>query len=77
VVHFSVMSAEAILQELPTLNDADLDRIRDLLNSILDQRHVDPTKEMARRIEDEDRSRWMTLEEMEARFKARYGDKMG
>ena len=70
------MSVEEILQELPTLSDADLDRIRYLLNSLLDQRDIDPTKEMTRRIEDEDRSRWTTLEEMEARFKARYGDKM-
>ena len=70
------MSVEEILQELPTLSDADLDRIRYLLNSLLDQRDIDPTKEMTRRIDDKDRSHWVTLEEMESRFKARYGDKM-
>jgi hypothetical protein len=70
------MSVEEILQELPTLSDADLDRIRYLLNSLLDQRDIDPTKEMTRRIDDKDSSHWVTLEEMESRFKARYGDKM-
>ncbi len=71
------MTIGAILEELPKLSDADLLRVRDVLNSIMDQRDIDSMKEIAGRIDDKDLSRWMTLEEMEARFKARYGDKAG
>jgi len=59
------MSVDAILQELPNLGSADLKRIRDLMNSIEDQRDAEHKKEMARRIDDKDPSHWLTLEEFD------------
>ncbi|MEI9997831.1 MAG: hypothetical protein WDO13_00975 [Verrucomicrobiota bacterium] len=58
------MSVDAILQELPNLETADLRRIRDLLNSIEDQRNAEHMAEMARLIDDKDPSHWVTLEEL-------------
>ena len=65
------MSVDAILQELPKLNDAELLRIKDLLNSIRDQRDVNYMKEMERRIDDKDPSHWVTLEEFRKRMSLR------
>ena len=68
------MSVDAILQELPQLNSVDLRRVRDLLNSIEDQRDAEYMKEMARRIDDKDPSHWVTLEELEKRLSLREDD---
>jgi len=62
------MSVDAIMQALPNLDAADLSRIRDLLNSIEDQRDAAYRAEMARKIDDKDPSHWITLEEMEKRL---------
>jgi hypothetical protein len=68
------MSVDAILQELPKLESAELRRIRDILNSIEDQRNADHMAELARKIDDKDPSHWVTLEELERRLEARHGD---
>ena len=68
------MSFDAILQELPKLENAELNRIRDLVNSIEDQRNVAHMAEMAQRIDDKDPSHWMTLKELERRLEAKHGD---
>lgn len=68
------MSVDAIIQELPKLNDEDLLRIQDLLNSIRDQRNTEYMKEMARRIDDKDPSHWLTLEEFDRRMSLREDD---
>jgi hypothetical protein len=62
------MSIDAIMQALPNLDAADLSRIRDLLNSIEDQRDATQIVEMARKIDDKDPSHWITLEELEKRL---------
>jgi len=50
------MSVDAILQELPNLESAELRRIRDILNSIEDQRNAAHMAELARKIDDKDPS---------------------
>ena len=65
------MSIDAILQELPKLNDADLLRVKDLLNSIRDQRDVEHMAEMDRLIDDKDPSHWVTLEEFRKQMSLR------
>ena len=62
------MSFDAILQELPKLENAELSRIRDLLNSIQDQRNTVHMAEMARLIDDKDPTHWITLEELEQKL---------
>jgi len=71
------MSVDAIMQELPKLNDADLLRVQDLLNSIRDQRDIEHMKEMERRIDDKDPSNWVTLEELQSRFSLREDEPRG
>ena len=71
------MSVDAIMQELPKLNDADLLRIQDFLNSIRDQRDIEHMKEMERRIDDKDPSHWVTLEELQSRFSLREDEPRG
>ena len=65
------MSVDAIIQELPKLKDADLLRVKDVLNSIRDQRDINYMKEMERRIDDKDPSHWVTLEELRSRMSLR------
>ncbi len=69
------MSVDAILQELPKLENADLQRIRDLVNSIEDQRRAADRTEMARKIDDKDPSHWLTLEEFDKRLALRDGER--
>ena len=71
------MSVDAIIEELPKLNDADLLRIQDLLNSIRDQRDVTYMKELERRIDDKDPSHWVTLEDLQRRSSLREDDPRG
>jgi hypothetical protein len=68
------MSVDAILQELPKLESAELSRIRDLLNSIEDQRNTAHMTEMARLIDDKDPANWITLEELDRRLGLKDGD---
>jgi hypothetical protein len=68
------MSIDAIIQELPKLESADLRRIRDILNSIEDQRNVEYMKELARRLDEKDPSRWVSLEELQSRLSLREDD---
>lgn len=65
------MSVDAILQELPKLENADLRRVRDLLNSIEDQRNAEHMAEMERLIDDKDPSHWVTLDEFRKRMSLR------
>jgi len=66
-----MMSVDAILEELPKLSEAELLRVRDVLNSILDQRNVEHMTEMAHKIDDKDPSHWLTLEEFDRRLELR------
>ncbi len=66
------MSVDAILQELPKLESAELTRIRDLVNSIEDQRNVAHMEEMARLIDDKDPAHWVTLDELKRRTEAKH-----
>jgi len=68
------MSVDAILQELPKQESAELSRIRDLLNSIQDQRNTAHMAEMARLIDDKDPTHWITLEELNRRLTLKDGD---
>jgi len=68
------MSVDAILQELPKLESAELSRIRDLLNSIQDQRNTVHMAEMARLIDDKDPTNWITLKELDRRLELKDGD---
>jgi hypothetical protein len=71
------MSVEDILRELPKLETADLVRVRDLLNSIEDQRNAEHMKELARRLDDKDPSRWFSLEEVQRRLSLREDEPKG
>jgi hypothetical protein len=68
------MSVDAILRALPELENDDLRRIRDLMNSIEDQRNVEHMAEMERLIDDKDPSHWVTLEELKKRLALREDD---
>ena len=49
--------------------------IRDILNSIEDQRNTEHMAEMARLIDDKDPSHWVTLEELERRLNLKDDDR--
>ncbi len=62
------MSVEELEREMEGRADAERHRIMAYLVSIEDRKHADYMAKLARKIDDKDPSRWITLEELEKRL---------
>jgi hypothetical protein len=62
------MSIDAIKQELAGLDDDKRHQIMAFLIAIEDRKDLEYQAKMARKIDDNDPSHWVTLEEFEKRF---------
>jgi hypothetical protein len=71
------MTLEAIKKELDGLNVEARDEIVEYLLAKRARRDDEHLAHLAAKLDDKDPSHWMTLEEMEARFRAKYGAQMG